>query len=135
MFEQTFKNIDDILHKDAGCTSELDYTEQSSWLLFLKYRIRSGRSVSAFATPASPSFASISVYVCPLSVVRVAQATLAGRHPTTLNDGGLCGHSQRRALNMTKVGIPQLFRRMGSHGKFAVVAQRIIRPPGPGARS
>ena len=33
MFEQTFKNIDDILHKDAGCTSELDYTEQSSWLL------------------------------------------------------------------------------------------------------
>ena len=27
MFEQTFKNIDDILHKDAGCTSELDYTE------------------------------------------------------------------------------------------------------------
>jgi type I restriction enzyme M protein len=37
LFEQTFKNIDDILHKDAGCTSELDYTEQSSWLLFLKY--------------------------------------------------------------------------------------------------
>ena len=37
MFEQTLKNIDDILHKDAGCTSELDYTEQSSWLLFLKY--------------------------------------------------------------------------------------------------
>ena len=37
MFEQTFKNIDDILRKDAGCTSELDYTEQSSWLLFLKY--------------------------------------------------------------------------------------------------
>jgi len=24
MFEQTFKNIDDILHKDAGCGSELD---------------------------------------------------------------------------------------------------------------
>ena len=37
MFEQTFKNIDDILHKDAGCTSELDYTAQSSWLLFPKY--------------------------------------------------------------------------------------------------
>jgi type I restriction enzyme M protein len=36
-FEQTFKNIDNILFKDAGCTSELDYTEQSSWLLFLKY--------------------------------------------------------------------------------------------------
>lgn len=37
MFEQAFKNIDDVLWKDAGCTSELDYTEQSSWLLFLKY--------------------------------------------------------------------------------------------------
>jgi len=37
MFEQTFKNIDDVLWKDAGCTSELDYTDQSSWLLFLKY--------------------------------------------------------------------------------------------------
>ena len=37
MFEQTFKNIDDVLFKDAGCTGELDYTEQSSWLLFLKY--------------------------------------------------------------------------------------------------
>ena len=37
MFEQTFKNIDDILRKEDGCSSELDYTEQSSWLLFLKY--------------------------------------------------------------------------------------------------
>lgn len=36
-FEQTFKNIDDILHKDAGCSSELDYIEQTSWILFLKY--------------------------------------------------------------------------------------------------
>ncbi len=37
MFEQTFKNIDDVLWKEAGCTTELDYTEQSSWMLFLKY--------------------------------------------------------------------------------------------------
>lgn len=37
MFEQAFRNIDDILHKDAGCSSELDYTEQTSWMLFLKY--------------------------------------------------------------------------------------------------
>lgn len=37
MFENTFKNIDDILHKDAGCSSELDYIEQTSWILFLKY--------------------------------------------------------------------------------------------------
>jgi hypothetical protein len=37
MFEQTFKNIDDILWKEAGCATELDYTEQTSWILFLKY--------------------------------------------------------------------------------------------------
>jgi len=37
MFEQTFKNIDNILWKDAGCGSELDYIEQTSWILFLKY--------------------------------------------------------------------------------------------------
>ena len=37
MFEQSFKNIDDILRKDAGASSELDYVEQTSWILFLKY--------------------------------------------------------------------------------------------------
>jgi len=37
MFEQAFKSIDDILRKESGCTTELDYTEQTSWLLFLKY--------------------------------------------------------------------------------------------------
>jgi type I restriction enzyme M protein len=37
MFEQAFKNIDDALRKESGCTTELDYTEQTSWLLFLKY--------------------------------------------------------------------------------------------------
>ena len=37
MFEQIFKNIDDTLWKDAGCSSELDYVEQTSWVLFLKY--------------------------------------------------------------------------------------------------
>ena len=26
MFKQAFKNIDDILWKEAGCTTELDYT-------------------------------------------------------------------------------------------------------------
>jgi len=36
-YQQTFKNIDDILRKDAGASSELDYTEQTSWILFLKY--------------------------------------------------------------------------------------------------
>ena len=37
MFEQAFKKIDDVLRKEAGCTTELDYAEQTSWLLFLKY--------------------------------------------------------------------------------------------------
>ncbi len=37
MFEQVFKNIDDTLWKDAGCSTELDYAEQSSWILFLKW--------------------------------------------------------------------------------------------------
>lgn len=37
MFEQTFKNLDDVLRKEAGCATELDYAEQTSWMLFLKY--------------------------------------------------------------------------------------------------
>ncbi|MFZ3074089.1 MAG: class I SAM-dependent DNA methyltransferase [Minisyncoccales bacterium] len=37
MFEQSFKNIDNILHTDSGCATELDYVEQTSWILFLKY--------------------------------------------------------------------------------------------------
>ncbi len=37
MFEQIFKIIDDVLWKEADCPSELDYTEQTSWMLFLKY--------------------------------------------------------------------------------------------------
>ncbi len=49
MFEQAFKNIDDILWKEAGCTTELDYTEQTSWLLFLKYldALEQDRAVTA----------------------------------------------------------------------------------------
>jgi type I restriction enzyme M protein len=37
MFEQVFKNIDDILYKDPGADSELDYVGQTSWVLFLRY--------------------------------------------------------------------------------------------------
>ena len=37
MFEQSFKNIDNILRTDSGCATELDYIEQTSWILFLKY--------------------------------------------------------------------------------------------------
>ena len=37
MFEQVFKNIDDILYKDSGADSELDYIGQTSWVMFLRY--------------------------------------------------------------------------------------------------
>ncbi len=36
-YENTFKAIDQILWKEQGCGSELDYLEQKSWMLFLKY--------------------------------------------------------------------------------------------------
>lgn len=37
VFEQTFKNIDNVLRTEAGCQNELDYIEQTSWIIFLKY--------------------------------------------------------------------------------------------------
>jgi type I restriction enzyme M protein len=37
MFEQAFKNLDNALHKDSGCSTELDYIEQTSRVMFLKY--------------------------------------------------------------------------------------------------
>lgn len=36
-YESTFNAIDSILRNEAGCSNELDYIEQTSWLLFLKY--------------------------------------------------------------------------------------------------
>ena len=33
MYEAAFKNIDDTLWKDAGCSSELDYIEPAAELL------------------------------------------------------------------------------------------------------
>ncbi|MGR4001009.1 MAG: type I restriction-modification system subunit M [Alphaproteobacteria bacterium] len=37
MFEQAFRNLDNCLNNDDGMSTEIDYAEQSSWLLFLKY--------------------------------------------------------------------------------------------------
>ena len=37
MFETTFRNLDDTLRKDDGCSTEMDYIEQTSWVLFLRY--------------------------------------------------------------------------------------------------
>ena len=36
-YESTFNAIDNTLRQEAGCRNELDYIEQTSWLLFLKY--------------------------------------------------------------------------------------------------
>lgn len=36
-YESTFNALDAILRNEAGCSNELDYIEQTSWLLFLKY--------------------------------------------------------------------------------------------------
>ena len=59
MFEQTFKNIDDILHKDAGCSSELDYVEQTSWVLFLRYLDDLEKDKVAAAKLSAKSYSSI----------------------------------------------------------------------------
>ena len=37
MFQQAFNALDNVFRQEPGCTTELDYTEQASWLLFLKY--------------------------------------------------------------------------------------------------
>ena len=36
MFEQTFKNIDDVLWKERDAPRNWTNTEQTSWMLFLK---------------------------------------------------------------------------------------------------
>ncbi|MDR9439397.1 MAG: type I restriction-modification system subunit M N-terminal domain-containing protein [Halomonas sp.] len=63
MFEQTFKNIDDVLWKEAGCVTELDYTEQTFWLLFLKYRDDLEQRRAVNATLAGKAFDFMSVPV------------------------------------------------------------------------
>jgi type I restriction enzyme M protein len=54
MFEQTFKNIDDVLWKETGCATELDYAEQTSWMLFLKY-LNEGSNREAEGTVEAPA--------------------------------------------------------------------------------
>jgi hypothetical protein len=47
MFEQTFKNIDDVLYKDSAADSELDYIEQTSLVLFLRYLTTESKTYSS----------------------------------------------------------------------------------------
>lgn len=37
MYENAFKSIDNALRTEQGVASELDYAEQTSWIMFLKY--------------------------------------------------------------------------------------------------
>ena len=37
MYENAFNSLDRVMRNDGGLASELDYAEQTSWLLFLKY--------------------------------------------------------------------------------------------------
>ena len=59
MFEQIFKNVDDVLWKDAGCSSELDYVEQTSWILFLKYIDDLEKEKKIYAELADKTYTSI----------------------------------------------------------------------------
>ena len=36
-YDAVFKQIDNILWKYAGCDNDIDYVEQTTWILFLKY--------------------------------------------------------------------------------------------------
>jgi type I restriction enzyme M protein len=56
-FAQAFRAIDDCLRKEAGCGTELDYTEQTSWLLFLKYLdgLEADRAAMALLEGRSPT--------------------------------------------------------------------------------
>ena len=88
MFEQTFRNIDDVLWKEAGCTTELDYTEQTSWLLFLKYLddLEQERALEAEfeePLPGGVSFTSLSVLDGYASEVGFVESMPAGRDPVS----------------------------------------------------
>ena len=99
MFEQTFKNIDDILRKDAGCGSELDYVEQTSWILFLKYlddlekdRATAAELTGKTYTPIIDKEYQWSVWAMPL---RQAQGP---NSKTRMKDGELVEPDHHKAL-------------------------------------
>ena len=90
MFEQAFRNIDDVLRKEAGCTTELDYTEQTSWLLFLKYLdgLEEDKSQEAAIGGKKYSYILEKPYRWP--------TWAPGGHPNSPTDGHLkIPHSQR----------------------------------------
>jgi len=94
MFDQTFKNIDDILHKDAGRSSELDYVEQTSWILFLKYLDDLEKNKKTAAELSGKSYMSI---IAPKQDGRI-QSPLAER-----DSGGDAGIGSGECINLHSV--------------------------------
>jgi type I restriction enzyme M protein len=61
MFAQAFKNMDDVLWKDAGCTTKLDYTEQTSFVALQKTFADSPKSWSLDVSHIDPTTFDLSV--------------------------------------------------------------------------
>jgi hypothetical protein len=75
MFEQTFKNVDDILHKDAGCGSELVFLPLTP--LFLAFLSQSFRihfvAVHLFSLPVLHA-SSVAAIPSPLNPIRLLRS-------------------------------------------------------------
>lgn len=63
MYEAAFKNIDDTLQKDAGCSGELDYTEQTSWMRLVN------QTASVFKPPKPCLFSSSLARLLPREIL------------------------------------------------------------------
>ena len=92
MFEQAFKNIDDVLWKEAGCTTELDYTEQTSWLLFLKYLDGLEQDLADEAALERKKYS----YILDAGYRWESWASPKGKAPFALAQGG--GHVNKEAI-------------------------------------
>src|ERR1035438_2925704 len=108
MFEQAFKNIDDGLWKEAGCTTELDYTEQTSWLLFLKYldNLEQERATCQMALGVIPG-RKIAPPLMPAAAIH--SSTRQARHPDASLGLGLCQEPCEAMIESDSFG-PQLWR-------------------------
>jgi hypothetical protein len=118
MFEQAFKNIDDGLWKEAGCTTELDYTEQTSWLLFLKYldNLEQERATCQMALGVIPAPQILSSRltrrkVAPplMPAAAIHSSTRQARHPDASLGLGLCQEPCEAMIESDSFG-PQLWR-------------------------
>ncbi len=105
MFEQTFKNIDDILYKDAGADSELDYIEQTSWVLFLRYldQLESEKADEAALEGKGYQYILDEQFrwpnwAMPLRPIRQAQGSQGASAKTKMVDGELVEFDHHKAM-------------------------------------